>query len=48
MNTVFGIIGDVIGLLDGFKVIGNISIFHILIAGLVATVIIKLIKGRGQ
>lgn len=43
--NVFDIISRCFGYLDQIKVFGNISIFHILVASLVAAVIIKIIKG---
>ena len=46
MQQFFTIIGDIFSALNGFHVIGNISVLHLMISSLVALVIVKFTKGR--
>lgn len=46
MDSFFGMIASIIKLLNGWKIIGSLSVWEILLTTLVATVIIKLLKGR--
>lgn len=46
MESFFAIVASIIKLLNDWKVIGSLSVWEILLTTLVATIIIKLLKGR--
>ena len=45
MTEFFNMIGDVVSLLNNWKIIGDLSVWSILLTVLVSTTIIKLLKG---
>ena len=46
MSQFFSIIGDIFSLLNDLTVIGNLSVLHLLISGLVGLIIVKFLKGK--
>jgi len=46
MSTFFQVLGDILGLLNDFKIFGNISVLHILMTGMVVLIIAKFVKGK--